>query len=60
MPSEHVPPVLADLPPDRRSYAQLKALALAYQQRKAALIGPAGALADWVRAPALDFCTPAV
>ena len=35
----------------RRTYAEAKALATAYQQRKATLTGPGGPLSDWVRAP---------
>lgn len=34
------------------SYAETKALAMAYQQRKARLLGPAGPMAEWVHAPA--------
>ena len=40
------------------TYAELKAAAIEYRLRKAALVGPDGPLSDWVRAPAMceGFC----
>ena len=55
LPPDLLPSALAEMQHlcerQRRTYAEAKALATAYQQRKATLTGPGGPLSDWVRAP---------
>ena len=51
MPAETLPPPLRTLPPlSERSYRELKQASVAYQQRRASLLG-LDAFRDWICAP---------
>ena len=51
LPAEALPPPLSALPPlSERSYRELKQASVAYQQRRASLLGLEG-FRDWICAP---------